>query len=447
MKNYSRLLKLVAVALLAGSLAMVKDWPGASAQHEGHKKGHAPAKARKARNPVERNTANIENGKALQKAGFTPAPNPAKAGSISPNLTITHDQRLLLSWVEPVKGNRLALKYAVAEQSQWAAPRTVVINPSLDTRGKQPSVIRLADRRLIAFWNQRKNSRGEDVWSHLYFSTSGDDGSSWSLPRVVHRDLSVSLHGKISAVPIGANELAIIWLDERKEEKTEQYSHLLVTTTIRSDGTLGQEQIIDGNACPCCPTALVKTSDGLLAAYRDHEAGDLRDISLLRFTNGQWGAPQNLHRDGWKINGCPGNAAALVADGERVVAAWFTAANDKPAVKAAFSSDGGRTFGQPLILSPDGAIGRPAVTMLSDGTGVVAWVKNVGGSSRLVINRIKPDGSISAPTMLGKTGKSFPRIARAGQQVMVAWTDPAGAVKTVIVNGQIENQPVGSFLQ
>lgn len=36
--------------------------------HDGHKKGHAPATAKRLRNPVEHNTANIENGKALYDA-------------------------------------------------------------------------------------------------------------------------------------------------------------------------------------------------------------------------------------------------------------------------------------------------------------------------------------------------------------------------------------------
>jgi uncharacterized repeat protein (TIGR04052 family) len=64
MKNQPRLLKLFALALLAGGFAMLHDLPDASA-HEGHKKGHAPATAKKLRNPVEHNTTNIENGKAL----------------------------------------------------------------------------------------------------------------------------------------------------------------------------------------------------------------------------------------------------------------------------------------------------------------------------------------------------------------------------------------------
>lgn len=60
----TRHLKLFALALLAGGLALSNQWLNASA-HDGHKKGHAPASAKRLRNPVPHNNQNIENGKAL----------------------------------------------------------------------------------------------------------------------------------------------------------------------------------------------------------------------------------------------------------------------------------------------------------------------------------------------------------------------------------------------
>lgn len=59
--------KLIALALLIGGLVVFSQLSDASA-HDGHKKGHAPATAKRLRNPVEHSTANIENGKALYEA-------------------------------------------------------------------------------------------------------------------------------------------------------------------------------------------------------------------------------------------------------------------------------------------------------------------------------------------------------------------------------------------
>lgn len=63
----TRSFKLIALALLIGGLAVFSQLSGASA-HEGHKKGHAPASAKRLRNPVPHTTQNIENGKALYEA-------------------------------------------------------------------------------------------------------------------------------------------------------------------------------------------------------------------------------------------------------------------------------------------------------------------------------------------------------------------------------------------
>lgn len=60
----TRSLKLFALALIAGGFALSNEWLSASA-HDGHKKGHAPATAKRLRNPVPHNNQNIENGNAL----------------------------------------------------------------------------------------------------------------------------------------------------------------------------------------------------------------------------------------------------------------------------------------------------------------------------------------------------------------------------------------------
>jgi uncharacterized repeat protein (TIGR04052 family) len=64
MKSQTYLIKLFAFCALLASAAFFQFNTGAAA-HEGHKKGHAPATAKRLRNPVEHNTANIDNGKAL----------------------------------------------------------------------------------------------------------------------------------------------------------------------------------------------------------------------------------------------------------------------------------------------------------------------------------------------------------------------------------------------
>ena len=59
--QHGKLFVIFAVAFALGYGSLERQ----AAAHDGHKKGHAPASAKKLRNPVEHNTANIENGKAV----------------------------------------------------------------------------------------------------------------------------------------------------------------------------------------------------------------------------------------------------------------------------------------------------------------------------------------------------------------------------------------------
>ena len=74
-------------------------------------------------------------------------------------------------------------------------------------------------------------------------------------------------------------------------------------------------QIVDGDACSCCSTDMAETVDGPVAVYRDHDAGEIRDISIVRRVDGKWTAPAPVHRDGWMIAGCPTNGPAVAASG------------------------------------------------------------------------------------------------------------------------------------
>ncbi len=428
MKNQTRLLKPFSLALLAGSLAL--NSAERISAHDGHKHKRAPASQRK--QPKARTAQAGDKVEKPRGASLTTSMkrNPARPGSFMSNLTVTPDQRLLLSWVEPGDDQAPALRYAIAQNGLWSEAQTVTSRQAIVSyQSARPVVTLLPDGNLIACWEQyRQGSKPSSQPIDVVFSTSRDGGKTWSDPRSIHRDQSESSHDFVSVTPTGADELAVVWLDGRDMKK-----QMLMTATIRTDGAVSDEKMLDPDVCSCCPTTLVNTPDGLLVAYRDHEAGEIRDISLLHFTAGQWSAPRNLHRDGWKINGCPSNSVTLDVDGKRVAAAWFTAANDNPSVKAAFSADGGKTFGQPLIVSQGKAIGRTAITLLADGAAAVVWVENVAGSSQVIVSRIGSDGKISAPTMLGKADKSFPRIASVGGQLMATWT-AAGSVRTATLS-------------
>jgi hypothetical protein len=199
------------------------------------------------------------------------------------------------------------------------------------------------------------------------------------------------------------------------------------------DGTPQPVRVVDTDTCSCCTTSIVQTARGPVVAYRDHEPGEIRDISIVRFEKGRWTEPAPVHRDGWVINACPTNGPVLAASANRVAAAWFTAAHDKPMVKVAFSDDAGATFGTPVVVDGGKPIGWPAIVLLDDGAAAVTWLESIaGGAGEVRLRRVERDGRAGPVALVARApaGRStgIPQMVRSGDALIVAWRD--GSVKS-----------------
>ena len=147
---------------------------------------------------------------------------------------------------------------------------------------------------------------------------------------------------------------------------------------------------------------------------------------MSRLTEEGWEAPITVHSDGWEFWGCPVNGPAIDAVGEIASVAWFTVANEVAAVKVAFSDDGGRNFGAPVRIDQGNPMGRVDLEMLEDGTALVSWVEWAEGKEALFLCRVHREaGCISRERMVYNASEAvlnFPRMARLGQEVYLAWT-------------------------
>jgi len=213
----------------------------------------------------------------------------------------------------------------------------------------------------------------------------------------------------------------------------------LRTARIAPDGTFGIDSRLDARVCECCPTAAVATANGALVAYRDRSEDELRDIAVLRFDGGKWVGPTYVHADRWQINACPVNGPALAAAGDRVALAWFTAEGDIPRALLAFSSDGGRSFGAPVRVDDEQALGRVDLAMLSDGRAVVLWLEFLPQGSELRARIVTHDGRRSGHLTIAASSSErqsgYARVVRSGDDVVFAWTStrPTPQIKTAVL--------------
>jgi hypothetical protein len=176
----------------------------------------------------------------------------------------------------------------------------------------------------------------------------------------------------------------------------------------------------------------VKTAKGLLVAYRDHTPEDIRDISVMRLEGGKWTAPKNINPDKWKINACPTNAAAAAAKGDNVAIAWFTGAQGMPREQIVFSSDGGVTFGKPVLLSTGRSFGYTSIALDEQGGALVSWLEAGGDDARILLRPVSAGGVAGPVVEVAKGSRKslgYPRILQIENETLVAWTSENTSAK------------------
>jgi len=393
---------------------------------------------------------------------------PAGPGSAQPRLTVLHERsvrlkadstrivpdstRIVLSWLE--SADRKTYKFSFAERTAdgWTAPRTIVESGNLFVNWADvPAVLALNDGRLAAHWLER-NGNGKYAYG-VRVALSSPDRRTWSRPVTPHADTTATEHGFVSwwggAAGKSGATAGLIWLDGRDFAQFQGGPHgehemkaemALRAATMSGDGTTGGETVIDSRVCDCCPTAAVRTSRGVLVAYRDRSPDEVRDIALARYTAGRWTKPYYAHRDNWRIPGCPVNGPALAADGDRVVLAWFTVPDGSARVLAAFSTDGGATFGKPIRVDDGVPIGRLDAALGDDGSAAVSWIEHNDGKPEFRVRRITsagPGTALAVSRISGERSSGYPRIAFAAGDLYAAWTDVSAPsrVKVAVLTG------------
>jgi hypothetical protein len=384
----------------------------------------------------------------------TDAGAPAAAGAVAPFLRPAPDGSVLMSWIEPSADGQKALRWSRLREGRWTPASTIVIAADFFANWADvPSIVQLSDGRLAAHW-LRKSGASTYAY-HVAVSLSADGGTTWSAPFAPHTDRSDTEHGFVSMFERADGALGLVWLDGRLMATAAPAgattapggghgmdhgpggAMTLRATTIGRDGTPAPDVALDERVCECCPTTAAVTSRGVVVAYRDRGATEVRDIGVARFDGRAWSRPALVHADKWAIEACPVNGPSLSARGERVALAWFTAEGNRPRVSVAFSSDAGGTFGAPVAISDAAAVGRVDAELLEDGSALVAWMEHDPAVSSLRVKRAWPDGRVTTsfvvtPLSSGR-GSGYPRMAVQGGTLVFAWTEPATTSRPSVI--------------
>ncbi len=354
-------------------------------------------------------------------------------GSGKPFLTATGSGSLLATWFEPRGENRFALRVAERRGGRWGVPATVSERDNFFVNWADfPSVAEASGGGWVVHWLER--TAAKPYAYHVRVSISSDRGRTWTNPVSPHSDRSDTEHGFVAMIPAPQGGVDLLWLDGR-QAASGPAPMSLATGRVDQNGKAGPDRILDSRVCDCCQTALARTSEGLIAVYRDRSEGEVRDISMVRQVNGRWTDPVPVAADGWVYRACPVNGPSVAASGREVAVAWYTEGGGAPRVRLARSADAGASFGAPAQVDDGAPIGRAEVNYGPDGSLLVGWLERVGDAAEWRIKRYdrsgKPAGRWTVATVPPTRAAGFTRAALLGRDLFVAWTapDPAGGIR------------------
>ena len=307
-----------------------------------------------------------------------PVPSPAGIHSSEPRFTSQGDD-VFLSWVE-TQGDRATLKFAKRSATGWSEPRSGPNSdhffPQLGRCARGSRTPRRHDRGAVA-------APETALMQTPMLMTCACHGPGIRDGRGRHRRARITTAPKPSTVlspqfPTPGAGLGLVWLDGRATNpETEAGDMSLRASVYDAAGKQFREMLVAPRVCDCCATAAAETSEGVIVAFRNRSAGEIRDIYVSRFTGGHWSSPAVVHDDNWRIDACPINGPAISARGQNVAVAWFTGKDNQAHTFVAFSTDGGRTFGPADRVDTGVSIGRVGVQLLDDGSAAVTWIESV----------------------------------------------------------------------
>jgi hypothetical protein len=318
------------------------------------------------------------------------------------------------------------------------------VDADATANGEQPPRVAVHGPDVSVLWVSKRGATAV-----IRSASSSDGGKTFAAARTITPAGVTGARGWESATISDAGVVHAAWLDGRNAAQSHA-QHAPGAAHHHGGGDMRQdifhatwhgtdapvEGLVATNVCFCCKTAIVTRGDDVFVAWRHLFDGGVRDIAIARSTDGgrTFSAPVRVSPDNWKIDACPddGPALALAPDG-RLHVVWPTLVNDsdKPRVGIfhAVSADGGRTFSPRERV--DGTRGtdpaHPRMIVDDSGEPVFAWDELTAGRRQVALRR----GPEPVQVISTERAGSYPAIAAAGEQLVVAWTDQSGERATI----------------
>jgi hypothetical protein len=353
---------------------------------------------------------------------------PRAETSSTPTAAFAPDGRL---WVVFVEESAVYVSSSTDEGRTFAP--AVKINPEperADANGEARPKIAIGGKGEIFVSYTRKLAK--PYTGDIRFARSTDGGRTFRPPITVNDDGLATGHRFDALTVSPKGHVHLFWIDKRDIERLPDgapaYEGAALYSAVSTNGgrTFSKNRKLKDHVCECCRLAVGWDGGTPLVLWRDLMEGGVRDHALARVEGGRPPKVVRATDDGWAIDGCPHHGPALATSGRIVHLAWFTGEGRRG--RGTFyrrSTDGGRTFADPIPVGGDATVGRPQLLAMGS-TVWLAWKDAIPEGEGSVVRAMSSSDSgltWSEPREVARSGAAadHPQLLARGSDAFLSW--------------------------
>ena len=362
--------------------------------------------------------------------------NPAKVSSVCQGIGLecanaatpffTQDGKLLLAWT----ANGVVAVAQSSDLGKTFSPPVKIAEhgKSLDAGADaRPQIVADKQGNVFLAYAFFKDAN----WNAQINTTRSTDGAkTFTKPESLVNDSSSQRFPSVLIKPDG--DIFISWIDKRLVSAAKQGGQNRLGGSIAysfsQDGgkNFQAERFANESSCECCRIGSSLDPKGNpVLAYRAIFPGGIRDQASQVISDSGTGPIRKVAEDNWKTDACPhhGPSIAVSNDGTFHVA-WYTQGSKRSGVFYANSTNQGATYSKPTRIGAESAnVSRPYLLALGQQVWLV-WKEFDGVQSSIYLKESSDDGRTwAAPKILSSTAgySDHPLLLAQGNQVFLSW--------------------------
>ncbi len=347
--------------------------------------------------------------------------------------------------------------------------------------GRNAFVATLASDGRVSGKPRRMNDQPGEISSHggenlakFTIDSNGGVAGIWMMPlpdhhtgemRVTHADPDFSFSpattlnddGKtvnhaFSTITTGPDgRVYAAWIDGRnRTDFKDDRQQMFMAVSEDGGKTYSENYLVADGVCPCCRPniAFLDGGETLVVSHRFvAKPENVRNHVLIRSTDGgrSFGDPVLISDDGWVSKGCPHAGASMTADGRgRIHSVWWTGGrtDEEAGIYYTYSDDGGSSF-FPRQLITEASAKRVLHTQVrtdQNNTVYAVWVDIKDEKPQIFLAHRQADGeewSQNYQLSDGTRNALYPMLAVDDEHLYVVWTEKEGETSLVKVRTAI----------